>query len=91
MEKYVKITSYLNGDSIEEQLQKISDNGLLDENTRLFFGTGSMIRDTDLETLSHRFDMTTSIALRGVVLFKPQKWYLESLDAKKQNEEGSKK
>lgn len=87
MEKYVKITSYLSGDSIEQQLEEIFDNGLLDEHTRLFFGKGSMIRDNDLETLAHRCEMTTNHDFDGFALFKPKERYLKSLNAKKQRGE----
>lgn len=59
MKHYVKITRYMSGDSLAEQLQQIVDDGLFNADLRIFFTKSNMITAKDIAYMLKFFDVTT--------------------------------
>ena len=57
MKKYIKITKYMAGCSIKEQVQDIIDNGQMDEGTRLFFSNNNCLTMEDIAEVMTWFDL----------------------------------
>lgn len=74
MIKYIKITKYMNGCSIKEQVQDIIDNGQMDEDTRLFFSNDNCLTMKDVAEIMTWFDLRTDydFANDNVVLVPKQ-------------------
>lgn len=68
MIKYIKITKYMVGDSINKQIQDIIDNGMMDEDTRLFFDRGNCLTMGDVKPLLEYFDIRSNNDINNVVL-----------------------
>lgn len=57
MKHYVKITRYMSGDSLAEQLQQIVDDGLFNADLRIFFTKSNMITAEDVAYMLKFFDV----------------------------------
>ena len=57
MINYIKIVKYINGESIEEQIEKIIANGMMNEDTRLFFKKGNCVTCEDISKLVTWFEI----------------------------------
>lgn len=68
MIKYIKITNYMVGDSINKQIQDIIDNGMMDKDTRLFFDRGSCLTMGDIKPLLEHFNIRSDNDINNVVL-----------------------
>ena len=51
MINYIKIIRYMSGESIEEQIDRIIDNGMMNEDTRLFFKKSNCVTCEDISKL----------------------------------------
>lgn len=68
MIKYIKITKYMAGDSINKQIQDIINAGTMDKDTRLFFGRGNCLTMGDIKPLLAYFDVRSDNDINNVVL-----------------------
>ena len=68
MIKYIKITKYMAGDSINKQIQDIIDAGMMDKDTRLFFDKGNCLTMGDIKPLLAYFDIRSDNDISNVVL-----------------------
>ena len=68
MIKYIKITKYMAGDSINKQIQDIIDAGMMDKDTRLFFDRGNCLTMGDIKPLLTYFDIRSDNDISNVVL-----------------------
>ena len=68
MIKYIKITKYMVGDSINKQIQDIIDNGMMDKDTRLFFDKRNCLTMGDIKPLLTYFDIRSDNDINNVVL-----------------------
>ena len=75
MIKYIKITNYMNGDTIAKQIQDIIDNGMMDEDTRLFFDSHNCVTMGDIRPLLTYFDITNNDEINNVV-FIPKDYFI---------------
>ena len=75
MVKYMKIVTYLSGDSINKQIQDIIDNGMMDADTRLFFDKHNCVTMNDIEPLLTYFDITNNNDINNVV-FVPKDYFI---------------
>lgn len=75
MIKYIKIVKYMSGDSIEKQIQDIIDNGMMDEDTRLFFDKNNCVTMGDIKPLLSYFDVTNNDEINNVV-FVPKDYFI---------------
>ena len=71
MIKYIKITKYMAGDSINKQIQDIIDNGMMDKDTRLFFEKDNCITMGNIKPLLSYFDIRSDNNINNVV-FAPK-------------------
>lgn len=75
MIKYIKIVKYMCGDSIEKQVQDIIDNGMMDEDTRLFFDKNNCVTMGDIKPLLSYFDVSNNDEINNVV-FVPKDYFI---------------
>lgn len=75
MIKYIKIVKYMCGDSIEKQVQDIIDNGMMDEDTRLFFDKHNCVTMGDIKPLLSYFDVANNDEINNVV-FVPKDYLI---------------
>ena len=75
MIKYIKIVNYMCGDSIAKQVQDIIDNGMMDEDTRLFFDKHSCVIINDIKPLLTYFDIRDNDEIDNIV-FIPKKYFI---------------
>ena len=68
MIKYIKIVNYMNGDTINKQIQDIIDAGMMDKDTRLFFEKGNCLTMGDIKPLLAYFDIRSDNDINNVVL-----------------------
>lgn len=68
MIKYIKIVNYMNGDTINKQIQDIIDAGMMDEDTRLFFDRGNCLTMGDIKPLLEYFNIRSDNDINNVVL-----------------------
>lgn len=68
MIKYIKITNYMNDDTINKQIQDIIDAGMMDEDTRLFFDRDNYITMGNIRPLLAYFDIRSDNDINNVVL-----------------------
>lgn len=68
MIKYIKIARYMVGDSIDKQIQDVIDNGMMDKDTRLFFGKDECLTMGDIKPLLAYFDIRSDNDINNVVL-----------------------
>lgn len=68
MIKYIKIVNYMNGDTINKQIQDIIDAGMMDKDTRLFFNSSNCITMGDIKPLLAYFDVKSDYDIKNVVL-----------------------
>ena len=70
MIKYIKIVNYMNGDTINKQIQDIIDAGMMDKDTRLFFvfDRGNCLTMGDIKPLLAYFDIRSDNDINNVVL-----------------------
>ena len=68
MIKYIKIINYMNGDTINKQIQDIIDAGMMDEDTRLFFDRDNCITMGNIRPLLAYFDIRSDDNINNVVL-----------------------
>lgn len=68
MIKYKKIVNYMNGDTINKQIQDIIDAGMMDKDTRLFFDKDNCLTMGDIKPLLAYFDIRCSNDIDNVVL-----------------------
>ena len=59
MKHYVKITRYMSGDSLAEQLQQMVDDGLFNTDLRVFFSKSNMLTMEDVAYMLKFFDADT--------------------------------
>ena len=59
MKHYVKITRYMSGDSLAEQLQQMVDDGLFNADLRVFFSKSNMLIMEDVAYMLKFFDADT--------------------------------
>ena len=76
MIKYIKIVRYMSGDSIEKQIQDIIDNGMMDEDTRLFFDKNNCVTMGDIKPLLSYFDVANNDEINNVV-FVPKDYFIK--------------
>lgn len=76
MIKYMKIVNYMSGDSIGKQIQDIIDNGMMDEDTRLFFDSHNCVTMGDIKPLLSYFDITNNDEINNVV-FVPKDYFIK--------------
>ena len=75
MIKYIKIANYMYGDSIAKQVQDIIDNGMMDEDTRLFFDSHNCVTMGDIKSLLSYFDVANNDEINNVV-FVPKNYFI---------------
>ena len=75
MIKYIKITNYMNGDTIAKQIQDIIDNGMMDKDTRLFFDSHNCVTMGEIRPLLTYFDITNNDEINNVV-FIPKDYFI---------------
>ena len=75
MIKYIKITKYMAGDSINKQIQDIIDAGMMDEDTRLFFDRGNCLTMGDIKPLLAYFDVRSDNDINNAV-FVPKDYFI---------------
>ena len=68
MIKYIKIVNYMNGDTINKQIQDIIDAGMMDKDTRLFFDKRNCLTMGDIKPLLTYFDIRSDNDISNVVL-----------------------
>ena len=68
MIKYIKITKYTAGDSINKQVQDIIDAGMMDKDTRLFFDKDNYLTMGNIRPLLAYFDIRSDNDINNVVL-----------------------
>ena len=68
MIKYIKIVNYMNGDTINKQIQDIIDAGMMDKDTRLFFDKDNCLTMGDIKPLLAYFDIRSDNDINNVVL-----------------------
>lgn len=68
MIKYIKITKYMAGDSINKQIQDIIDAGMMDKDIRLFFDRGNCLTMGDIDPLLTHFYIRKNNEINNVVL-----------------------
>ena len=76
MIKYIKITNYMNDDTINKQIQDIIDAGMMDEDTRLFFNRDNYITMGNIRPLLAYFDIRSDDDINNVV-FVPKDNFLK--------------
>lgn len=76
MIKYIKITNYMNDDTINKQIQDIIDVGMMDEDTRLFFDRDNYITMGNIRPLLAYFDIRSDDDINNVV-FVPKDNFLK--------------
>lgn len=80
MIKYIKITRYCNADILDE-IRKVIDNGLMDEDTRLFFANNNHITTNDIAKLYAYFDIVRDLEFdMDNILFKPKEHLLKRVE-----------
>lgn len=81
MRTYIKITAYMSGPSILEQIKEYADAGKVDEDTRFFFSQGNSITPGLVASLIHNFDIDIDwdFSKDNVVLI-PKDHFLEALN-----------
>lgn len=84
MIKYIKITNYMAGDTIAKQIQDIIDNGMMDEDTRLFFDTHNCVTMGDIRPLLTYFDIANNDEINNVV-FIPKDYFIKRFVENKEN------
>ena len=57
MIKYIKLTKYLSGESIEEQIEEAIAKGQVDTETRFFFAKNNCLTTKELASIFHMFDI----------------------------------
>ena len=70
MIKYIKIVNYMDGDTINKQIQDIIDAGMMDKDTRLFFvfDRGNCLTMGDIKPLLAYFDIKRDNDINNMVL-----------------------
>lgn len=76
MVKYMKIVNYMCGDSTDKQIQDIIDNGMMDEDTRLFFDSHNCVTMGDIKPLLPYFDIRNNDEINNVV-FVPNDYFIK--------------
>ena len=77
MIKYIKIVNYMNGDTINKQIQDIIDAGMMDKDTRLFFEKDNCLTMEDIKPLVIYFDIRCSNDIDNVV-FAPNDYFIDA-------------
>lgn len=54
---YIKITNYMNGASLKEQINELIDADKIDEDVRLFFAKSNNLTMRDLASIMSYFDL----------------------------------
>ena len=67
MIKYIKIVNYMNGDTINKQIQDIIDAGMMDKDTRLFFEKDNCLTMRGIRPLLAYFDIRSDNDINNVV------------------------
>ena len=67
MIKYIKIVKYMNGETINKQIQDIIDAGMMDKDTRLFFEKDNCLTMRDIRPLLAYFDIRSDNDINNVV------------------------
>jgi len=57
MTTYIKITKYMSGASLKEQINELIDAGKIDEDVRLFFAKSNSLTMRDLASIIAYFDL----------------------------------
>ena len=58
VKNYIKLTKWLSGETIMEQVKYLYDNDMIDKNTRLFFSGNNMLCTNDIAELLNYFTAT---------------------------------
>ena len=77
MIKYIKVTKYMSGDSINKQVQDIIDAGMMDKDTRLFFDKDNCLTMGDIKPLLAYFDVRSDNDINNVV-FAPNDYFINA-------------
>ena len=75
MIKYIKIVNYMNGDTINKQIQDIIDAGMMDKDTRLFFEKDNCLTMRDIKPLVIYFDIVYNNDIDNVI-FVPNEYFI---------------
>ena len=86
MIKYIKIVNYMDGDTINKQIQDIIDAGMMDKDTRLFFvfDRGNCLTMGDIKPLLAYFDIRSDNDINNVV-FVPKDNFIRRFVKNKEN------
>lgn len=71
---YIKITNYMSGASIKEQINELIDAGKIDEDVRLFFAKNNSLTTKDLASIWGYFDFEHDLDFDSEnLVLKPRK------------------
>ena len=81
MRTYIKITAYMSGPSVLEQIKEYADAGKVDEDTRFFFSEGNTITPGLVADLLNYFDIDIDWDFnKHNVVLAPKGHLIESLN-----------
>ena len=84
MKHYVQINAYMTADAIKNQLNEIKEANMFDEDLRIFFGIHQMIGMQDIAYMLKYFNTVLDFDFsNGYVVFIPQSWVLQNIEADK--------
>lgn len=73
---YVKLTRYMSGPKLAEQLDEIVEASLFDEDLRVFFSNSNNLTMADVAYMMRYFEPMTCEEFKDNVIFKPTKYGL---------------
>jgi len=74
MTTYIKITNYMSGASLKEQINELMDAGKIDEDVRLFFAKNNSLTMRDLASILAYFDLIHDLDFDSEnLVLKPRK------------------
>lgn len=77
MTTYIKITNYMSGASLKEQINELIDAGKIEEDVRLFFAKNNSLTMRDLASILPYFDLIHDLDFDSEnLVLKPRKCLL---------------
>ena len=84
MKHYIQIHAYMTADAIKNQLNEIKETDMFDKDLRIFFSKHQMISIQDIAYMLKYFEPRLDFDFSdGNVVFIPQPWVLQSIEADK--------
>lgn len=78
---YIKITNYMSGASLKEQINELIDAGKIDEDVRLFFAKNNSLTMRDLASIWVYFDFEHDLDFDSEnLVLKPRKSILSMVE-----------